>query len=62
MKRRSFILKSSFSGIALTVIPSTALLQETEEYSVLELMGKEDIDLYGKGINLRKDAMTPLLL
>ena len=56
MERRSFIKKSSFSGLALTVIPSTLIAQETEEYSVLELMGKEDIELYGKGINLRKEA------
>lgn len=26
------------------------------EYSITELMGKEDIELYGEGINLRKEA------
>jgi len=55
MKRRSFIKKSSFSGLALTIIPSSLVLQD-EEYTIMELMGKADIDLYGEGINLRKEA------
>ncbi|MEX0288447.1 MAG: M15 family metallopeptidase [Flavobacteriaceae bacterium] len=56
MERRSFIKKSSLSGLAVTTIPGTLWFQETREYSVLELMGKADIELYGKGINLRKEA------
>lgn len=55
MERRSFIKKSSLSGLALTLVPSVAFSQE-EEYSILELMGKADIELYGKGINLRAEA------
>ncbi len=55
MQRRLFIRKSGISGLALTVIPGTIWMQETE-YPVSELMGKEDIPLYGKGINLRKEA------
>lgn len=55
MKRRSFIQKSSFSGFALAIIPNSFYVQETE-YSILELMGKDDIELYGKDINLRKTA------
>jgi len=60
MKRRSFIKKSSISGLALTMVPSLALSKEYE-YSVLELMGKEDIELYGEGINLRKEAHDAFL-
>jgi LAS superfamily LD-carboxypeptidase LdcB len=55
MERRSFIKKSGFSGLALSLMPNWALSKEFE-YSILELMGKEDIELYGKGINLRKRA------
>ncbi|WP_422083880.1 M15 family metallopeptidase [Ulvibacterium sp.] len=55
MERRSFIKKSGFSGLALSLMPSWALNKEFE-YSILELMGKVDIELYGKGINLRKKA------
>lgn len=60
MERRSFIQKSGFLGLAMTTMPST-LLPLDQEYSVMELMGKEDIDLYGEGINLRKDAHDAFL-
>ncbi|EAR00733.1 M15 family metallopeptidase [Maribacter sp. HTCC2170] len=60
MKRRSFIKKSSISGLALTMVPSFVFPNENE-YSVLELMGKEDIQLYGEGINLRKEAHDAFL-
>ncbi len=60
MKRRSFIKKSSISGLALTMVPSLAFSNEFE-YSVLELMGKEDIELFGEGINLRKEAHDAFL-
>ncbi|MEK6151714.1 M15 family metallopeptidase [Flavobacteriaceae bacterium 3-367] len=55
MNRRSFIKKSSISGLALATAPSLISFTETE-YTILELMGKEDIPLYGKDINLRKEA------
>lgn len=55
MQRRSFIKKSSISGLALSVVPGTVWTQE-KEYTVAELMGKENIKLYGKGINLQKQA------
>ena len=62
MKRRSFIKKSSVSGMALTMIPALAFPKEKEfEYSVMELMGKEDIELYGEGINLRLEAHDAFL-
>ncbi len=60
MKRRSFIKKSSISGLALTMVPTLAFSNEIE-YSVLELMGKEDIKLFGEGINLRKEAHDAFL-
>ena len=56
MRRRAFITKTSVSSLALSVIPAIALPHNDPEYSALELMGKEDIELYGKGINLRKEA------
>jgi len=55
MRRRSFIKKSGTAGMALAITPSLMLNQETE-YSIMELMGKTDINLHGKGINLRKEA------
>ncbi|KGK31707.1 M15 family metallopeptidase [Cellulophaga baltica] len=57
MQRRSFIKKTTASGIALALVPSITLAQDKDvEYSILELMGKSDVKLYGKGINLRKEA------
>ncbi len=55
MQRRSFIKKSSAVGLALTTMPQIAFSQE-QEYSILELMGKADIELFGKDINLREAA------
>jgi len=55
MERRLFIKRSGFCGLALTIVPSSLLLQDTK-YSIEELMGKEDIELYGDGINLRQEA------
>ena len=60
MQRRSFIKKSSYAGLALSIVPGISLSQETE-YSISELMGKEDIELYGKDINLRKAAHDSFL-
>ena len=57
MKRRSFIKKSTVSGLAIALAPSITFAQSQEaEYSIAELMGKADIALYGKDINLRKEA------
>ncbi|NKI27414.1 M15 family metallopeptidase [Arenibacter sp. 6A1] len=55
MHRRSFIIKSSYTGLAMSILPGLSLSQESQ-YSVLELMGKTSIDLFGKEINLRKEA------
>ncbi|WP_158975761.1 M15 family metallopeptidase [Cellulophaga sp. L1A9] len=57
MQRRSFIKKTTATGIGIALVPSITLGQSQDvEYSILELMGKSDIELYGKGINLRKEA------
>ena len=61
MLRRTFIKKSGSTGIALSLLPSISFAQETEQYSIDELMGKEDIELYGEGINLRKEAHDAFL-
>ena len=55
MQRRSFIKKSGITGLALTALPSMLWSKEFE-YSILELMGKAEIELHGEGINLRKEA------
>ncbi|MFW2377298.1 MAG: M15 family metallopeptidase [Cellulophaga baltica] len=57
MQRRSFIKKTTASGLVLALVPSITFAQDKDtEYSILELMGKSDVKLYGKGINLRKEA------
>jgi LAS superfamily LD-carboxypeptidase LdcB len=55
MKRRTFIKKTAVSGLACTLPPIFPTHSEPE-YSVDELMGKADIELFGEGINLRKEA------
>ncbi|MEP3207746.1 MAG: M15 family metallopeptidase [Maribacter sp.] len=57
MERRSFIKSSSISSIALALAPGLALAKTKDfEYSILELMGKAEIELFGEGINLRAEA------
>ncbi|MDX1365332.1 M15 family metallopeptidase [Arenibacter latericius] len=55
MQRRSFIKKSGYTGLALSLMPGITLAQDSE-YSLDELMGKKDIKLYGKDINMKKEA------
>ena len=55
MKRRTFITKSGTALTAFQFIPHFVWAQE-KSYSILELMGKSDIKLFGKEINLREDA------
>lgn len=55
MHRRSFVKKSSLSGLAISLFPGLTSFQDTH-YSAEELMGKADISLYGEDINLRKAA------
>ncbi len=60
MQRRSFIKKTGAAGITMAVLPGITLSQEPE-YSILELMGKTDIELHGEDINLRKEAHDAFL-
>ena len=54
MERRSFIKKAGASSLALSFAPHISFAKEKDfEYSILELMGKTDIELEGKGFNLR---------
>jgi LAS superfamily LD-carboxypeptidase LdcB len=55
MQRRTFINRASVSALAIGITPSI-FFQEDQEYSIAELMGKEQIELFGKDINLRKEA------
>ena len=60
MKRRTFITRSGTALTALHFLPQ-ALWAQSTSYSVLELMGKMDIELYGEGINLREDAYNAFI-
>lgn len=55
MLRRSFIKKTTAGSLALASFPLIPIPQE-KEYSIVELMGKTDIKLFGEGINLREEA------
>lgn len=56
MHRRSFVKKSSVGGLALALSPTFFHKINDIDYSIDELMGKADIDLFGEGINLRREA------
>lgn len=60
MQRRTFIQKSSASGLALSLAPAL-MLPQGSLYSTAELMGKEKIALFGKDINLRESAHDAFL-
>ena len=48
--------------LALSAIPTISFSRNQDnEYSISELMGKEEITLYGEGINLRKEAHDAFL-
>ncbi|SDE04989.1 D-alanyl-D-alanine carboxypeptidase [Pricia antarctica] len=55
MQRRSFLQKTGLTGLALTALPHLSFSNDFE-YSILELMGKADIELYGEGYQLKKEA------
>ncbi|NKI30327.1 M15 family metallopeptidase [Croceivirga thetidis] len=55
MLRRSFLKKTSGASVALASLPLFPITVE-KEYSTKELMGQADIELFGEGINLRKEA------
>ena len=53
MKNRSIHFGLS---LLLMLITSSLVMAQDTEYTMAELMGQADIDLYGEGINLRKEA------
>ena len=55
MKRRAFVKTTSVSSLACAIPPVFPHFI-SDEYSTEELMGKAVIDLFGEGINLRKEA------
>ncbi|TAI46797.1 D-alanyl-D-alanine carboxypeptidase family protein [Flagellimonas allohymeniacidonis] len=55
MQRRNFIKTTAVAGAALA-LPPFVYPQSDIEYSIEELMGKADIELFGEGINLREEA------
>ncbi|MAU26176.1 MAG: D-alanyl-D-alanine carboxypeptidase [Muricauda sp.] len=55
MQRRSFIKNSGMAGLAIAALPQN-VWASPQEFSTEELMGKADIELFGEGINLRKEA------
>ncbi|MGB3144358.1 MAG: M15 family metallopeptidase [Maribacter sp.] len=60
MQRRTFIQKSGSAALAVSLVPHF-LSQEDAVYSIMELMGKADIELVGKDINLRQEAHDAFL-
>ncbi|MDM9632740.1 M15 family metallopeptidase [Robiginitalea aurantiaca] len=55
MNRRNFLIRGSLGSLAFT-LPLNHLFAQEQIYSVEELTGKADIELFGEGINLRKEA------
>ncbi|WP_421805891.1 M15 family metallopeptidase [Flagellimonas sp.] len=60
MKRRNFIKTTSASGLACALPPLFPTILDPI-YSTEELMGKAKIELFGEGINLRKEAYESFL-
>lgn len=55
MNRRNFLVRGGLGSLALT-IPFNHLLAQEQDFSVEELTGKANIELFGEGINLREEA------
>ena len=55
MDRRKFLMNTSLGGLALG-LPVIPVWSQQDGYSLEELTGKADLELYGEGINLRKEA------
>ena len=55
MIRRKFLIHSWLLGLVLS-LSLTQLIAQERDFTLEELTGKADIELYGKGINLRKEA------
>ena len=55
MDRRKFVKRTGLCSLALSM-PQLPLWSQDGEFSTDELTGKAILDLYGEGINLRKEA------
>lgn len=60
MQRRTFVKKTSLGALATATVP-TLSFRKKPAYSIEELVGKADIELFGEGINLRKEAHDAFL-
>lgn len=61
MERRVFIERTCLGGLALALPPTAFSFGQEPEFSLEELMGKVDIPLFGKEINLRREAHESFL-
>ncbi len=55
MKRRKFLIQSSLTSLAIS-LPGIPAWSQQEMFTEAELTGKADLDLYGEGIQMRKEA------
>ena len=60
MKRRTFLKTASASSLACA-FPQIFPTLDDPLFSTEELMGKAEIELFGEGINLRKEAHDAFL-
>ncbi|MBT8281127.1 MAG: M15 family metallopeptidase [Muriicola sp.] len=60
MNKRAFYIRLGL-GICLLFFGLHYSTAQAENYSLEELMGKADLELYGEGINLRKEAYDAFL-
>ena len=60
MKRRTFLVRGGLGSLALS-LPLNSLLAQDQVFSVDELTGKANIELFGKDINLRKEALDAFI-
>lgn len=60
MQRRSFLTRTALGSLAFT-LPLPAWAEQDLKYTLEELMGKANLELYGDGYQLQEEAHTALL-
>ncbi|MDG1570798.1 M15 family metallopeptidase [Robiginitalea sp. M366] len=55
MQRRSFLTRTALGGLALS-LPLPAWASQDLKYTIEELMGKANLELYGEGYQLQEEA------
>lgn len=60
MLRRSFLTRTTLGGLSLA-LPLPAWAGQDLKYTLEELMGKADLQLFGEGINLQEEAHDAFL-